>query len=1167
MAMRVRSGLVVLLAVTCSTVCVGQDEIRNLLADGSFESMTPELHKWAHKSDGGGGQWAIVPAVDAPHGKHILRMIQWLGSHTILSPVFIPQFETVTLSVFVRDNGFENQSGQQLPEGDADFVFGLREVATGEQQPLVEGQVSNYPQWTRLSSEPATVAAGQEYQAYFYFNPYVGNQLLDIDAIQVEAGPQATGFAGREYVYKFVDAENLQFTEDSGWRAVEGTGADIYEPVSRNHVLAGGNPDQPASINVDIPVTGDYLLYVKLLKQNRLHAPFRGVVEQNGQVVLDEWYHCTNREGDRDGGYWYWRWETSQGTARLKAGKATISLIPGAGPEDMPKTGHGIRDLDCLLLTTDPAYQPNHYHFAPKVFVRVTVTPTPAHPYYLTLHIHHRKTTGSYYERPGYVSAGGFLPSVLGFISPGETTGWFEMTKYLRETLNIFWMEVMLEGEQEVERVKAVIEISRQPNGPADFTIEEDLGGDHISVILPGNLEKYAEWVMGPEELVEKHEAMLADLDFPENTRPRLLSLETYLIGYGSAYVDSDLRDRELAVLGKLGFNTLWGSGLTAEAGQRFGIDRLRLMDFLNYKFIPRADLPAHADEYWANSAQRWSERVEKPPCFIKLGDESGSFFNRVKDNEEALVDFRLWLQERDLVPEDFGCESWDEVGFIDRSETMSLEDKALYYHRCLYAHEYDAIYHGEATRAIERQFPTPTPLTMMNYTPHILGHGCWIPGYPDWLTMARLRGTTINWSEDWQSWSGWYAGEQMTSLIADILRSGSRYHGQPVGFYAIYNTDPEHFERKVYSAITHGAKTVAYYTYGPMPYTSEVSFSEDRQAMRRIARFNHALGAVDDLLYYGMPRKPQVAILISQPSGYWKTSDGSGADLRCTYMALLHSQIPVDFLEETDIENGFLDEYKALYMFAPNITREAGELVEQWVKRGGMLVASAGSGMRDELDEPLDTLRPVFGIEEWEMLEMRNVGRDKLELPRLKPLDSVTLISQAPYAGLVFEVLSWKQRLVPTEGAQVVGSFSDGEPAAIYNKYGQGQTLYFGALPGVAYMWSAKPSRSEPTTAYQDMPRRVCALGFELAGLQRPVEVSEPLVEAVVLESERGIVVPLINWTERDLEAVTVRLHNPGGHTQVGTVHHPHIPVKSGDGWLEVTVRLRETDLLYLRR
>ncbi len=455
----------------------------------------------------------------------------------------------------------------------------------------------------------------------------------------------------------------------------------------------------------------------------------------------------------------------------------------------------------------------------------------------------------------------------------------------------------------------------------------------------------------------------------------------------------------------------------------------------------------------------------------------------------------------------------------------------------------------------------------MMNYTPHILGSGCWTARMPDWLTIARLRGTTINWSEDWQSWKGWYAGEQLTSMICDILRSGSRYHNQPVGFYAIFNTDPAHFERKVYSAIAHGAKYIAYYTYGPLPYTPEVSFSETPEAMQRIARFNHRLGAVDDLLYYGALRKPQVAILISQASGCWQTSDGSGADLRCTYMALLHSHIPVDFLEETDIENGFLDDYRVLYMFAPNVTQEAAEVIKQWVKSGGTLVASAGSGMKDELDEPLATLQPVFGVRDWRMVEMNDVGRDKIELPRLKPLDTVTLVSAPPFSSLTFPVLAWKQHLVPDTGAKVVGSFSDGQAAAIYNKYGKGQALYFGALPGVAYMWSARPNRSEPTVDYQVAPRNVCALGFHLARLRKPVEVSEPLVEAVVLESERGIVVPLINWTEHHLKAVTVRLQGPGKYSEIGLATGSPMAVRSGDDFVEVTLPLDETDLLYLRR
>ncbi len=232
------AGVVLLLLL--SKVSWPQTQVHNLLADGSFEAMASELHTWTGKSDGGAGSWAVVSVPDAPDGKHIARMLQWRGSHTVYSPPFVPQSEHVTLSVFIRDNGFENSWGKRVPDGDAEFVFGIRDVATGQEQPLITGKVSQCPQWTRLVGKPATVTAGAKYQVYFLFNPYTGNQLVDIDALQVEEGTQATEFAGRPYVYEFVEAEDLQFDKDSGWRTVEGSGADIYEPVSRNHVLVGG---------------------------------------------------------------------------------------------------------------------------------------------------------------------------------------------------------------------------------------------------------------------------------------------------------------------------------------------------------------------------------------------------------------------------------------------------------------------------------------------------------------------------------------------------------------------------------------------------------------------------------------------------------------------------------------------------------------------------------------------------------------------------------------------------------------------------------------------------------------------------------------------------------------------------------------------------------------
>lgn len=200
-------------------------------------------------------------------------------------------------------------------------------------------------------------------------------------------------------------------------------------------------------------------------------------------------------------------------------------------------------------------------------------------------------------------------------------------------------------------------------------------------------------------------------------------------------------------------------------------------------------------------------------------------------------------------------------------------------------------------------------------------------------------------------------------SYLGDIARSINKYRKQPVwvsfGWGGLSR-------RAIYSMLAHGNPKLYWpYHYGPLHVSTECAFSHDLPRLAEIRKISHEIGAVEDILYQGHLRKPEVALLFSQTSESWNFDKKLIFERILIHKALCHSHIPVDIITENDIIDGYLNKYKVLYLPATNILKKSAGKIEEWVRNGGVLFATASGGLRDEFNQPSKVLKMVYGIKD----------------------------------------------------------------------------------------------------------------------------------------------------------------------------------------------------------
>jgi hypothetical protein len=577
--------------------------------------------------------------------------------------------------------------------------------------------------------------------------------------------------------------------------------------------------------------------------------------------------------------------------------------------------------------------------------------------------------------------------------------------------------------------------------------------------------------------------------------------------------------------------------------------------------------------------------------ALLAMSDEPAWYYPQVfqpllTDNITGVNLFHDYLRQQNLQPADLGAKSWDDVLPIGRSRAKDLASRRLFYWSMRFF-SWDASRHfANCTTALERAFYPNLPIyTNWNFFsgrffvpgPVASNKDTTSPdagmGAQDWFEFGKLRGGTMLWTEDWfpdnQAYQWSFYNAKMRS-IAD--RNNLQFGGYVVG--RIAGGREGGIMQKALSIAGSGGKAIHYYWFGPDYNFPGNCYSEKPDVFRKIAEANRMIGAAEDLLWPGKQSRPQVAILMPRSAQAWDARDiqlptqiqdatntnlnndtvDYMAEVFDLYLALQHDNIPVDFVDEDDLSAKGLEAYRVLYVTEPNIPTEGQDGLSEWVRGGGTLVEITGAGTYDRYNEPSRVLSNLSGIAE-----------QPRERMLVSSLDALKTVARGKGSQGEFTVAGARGNITGArEGVEA--TFEDGSAAIVQRSAGRGRVVHFAWTPGLSYVKSSTGTKDNLPVGFSDSIRRWIVYPLQLAGVQKPVTLSLPMVEAPLLLSKDGAALTLLNWRGEPLSALNVTAQVPFKVKSVECIKRGRITFKESKDGISFSLPLDAADIVMLR-
>jgi hypothetical protein len=971
--------------------------------------------------------------------------------------------------------------------------------------------------------------------------PAAGVAMVD----EKETTPAAASFRHGEAVEPVAgtpilcEAEEFQVTKPGnagagapqGWRA-RAWGRNYYAStfantfLSRKAFLSAGPQDETtATIDVNIKDAGKYLVLARYEAPYHFEAQFHMKVAQSGRTVLDRLYGARKNLKVWAFGKklttevaWDWGasenvvWEGHDACATLKPGKATITLTAGKQPEPAAQ-----RHVDVIMLTTDKAQVQDR--IAKEGYLPLDGMLTQAGDVFMRV-----KNTGA---APLTVAPGNMTehspywvhtrtwakPSVT--VAPGQTSGWVDVGGLL-DTLN---------------------------DGQWDFTTG---GASTVEIGVKnavGQIAKIREFTTANGELKL---AVDGDTRYSRRIRTQAEALQALL-----AFL------KEQPARGKAPSQTLI-YGLTADPGSfksLFGIrDTAEGDGYVDWRGQNPQQLQESCAKLGANT---------KNIRVVSLGDE-------------------IDLPTPPLG--DPGFAAFLQANGIRASYTFNPDPKlresnpAQYYWSYRYQNAFGRRKMKMLSDVLRKNLPNAG--IGANYSPH---HGMAVHAYlgevHKWVTCFREDGMTLPWGEDY-IWQLPVGSPQMNGINLDLFRAGIR--GKPhhdILYYVMAHdpgNTPNMWRRLFHQAIGHGMTIIDLFEFRQPVAAHTENYVAGEAMYAMVLKTFRELSFYEDIVQSGQVRPAETGLWFSETGDIWGDNEGSfAAAKRALYVAIRGRQLPLDFIVEQDALDGTLGKYKVLYLTDNHVNQAASQKVADWVNRGGTLFATAGAGMFDEANRPNGTLRKLLGVEQTGLSAPTEsqVAFIKQDLPFAKAVSEVSLTRPAakfPAFGAVSQITA-------SGGGTMLGAFTNGAPAVVQRKAGKGQTIYCAFLPGLSYFQPAIPRLpvdrgSSDSSMDHFIPTKFdpavgALIGTAAAGVVRPVECSDPLVEANVIEARSGLTIVLTNWSATPrLKGLRVKVNIP---TRRKAAMASGVPVKTeqdADGKPVYVVDLNLADVLILR-
>ena len=227
-----------------------------------------------------------------------------------------------------------------------------------------------------------------------------------------------------------------------------------------------------------------------------------------------------------------------------------------------------------------------------------------------------------------------------------------------------------------------------------------------------------------------------------------------------------------------------------------------------------------------------------------------------------------------------------------------------------------------------------------------------------DPFAMADAGAFAMGQTEDW---SNLQRTRQVCSYICDVYRAACGRNGLDFRMCSVIMSSPE-TEAKVFSEIGHGTDAIVLFNYGPH-WVNGDNRNRTPGVFPAIRHVCAAIAGAEDVIVGADVAPGDAALFYSQSCdrlqiapGWtrdWLERNPYGKDRMCTSLMLLHCGVRTDVLSEDDLAPK-LGRYKVLFAMDRNIRRDAAEALAAWMRKGGVVVKTAGALLADERDVPL---------------------------------------------------------------------------------------------------------------------------------------------------------------------------------------------------------------------
>lgn len=693
--------------------------------------------------------------------------------------------------------------------------------------------------------------------------------------------------------------------------------------------------------------------------------------------------------------------------------------------------------------------------------------------------------------------------------------------------------------------VKARIDIATAASDKAIVrSITDHDPGNVISLRVPKDPVKDKQWLLSIREDAQRRLKEIKDLKLPDGPLPRKIWCMTGFRPWGM-YTDPAITDLDFQVIRALGMNGFWD--MNAENHKlafAHGIDRTTF--YWRSVTPPGFNTPAGIALDWAKLSQFLDDAYKRdiegtrklfsdrlPMAIVDLMDEpAGIAFT----GPEYDAEFRVYLQRQGLTPEFFGKKTWEEVtavrtkapyfwwDFFKTRKEMDMTDllqRRLFYWSAFFFCHANTLIYVKANNAVEKYAPEVVG-TRINFGPPWWYDYGTIPRGIDVVEMGKLGGMSLSFNEDWIGNGDVRWPLESNTLLADWDRGALRPKRPLGGAYITKDANRTAVKLRVFGFLARDCKIFDFYYYGPA-YGQFDHWSDNFSMVQGVAELTRDLGQADELLWEGRAPKAEVALLYPRSWTVWKEDDTEQIEWMMTYLALLHSHVPVDIVSDEEVADGrfVAGPHKCLYVVNESVPARVAAEIERWVHAGGRLYATGWGAARDEYNSPTPAWNEMLGVKE---RSWKHAG----DLKRLGDL--------IQYADHLRPYFSRHARLDPqgatnlTFTAKVV---PEGEtPAHAYQrKHGAGLVQVVPWTAGKDYIDGHKKvdgTVAKGAVIYPDDERRKVIAQFALDAVVPPATTSVSQILAWPLWSLNGGVVLIANFTGNPAENVTVSFGSP---------------------------------------